>query len=76
MRRLLVSPRAVYTHKRRMLTNMKGAYFERTIPVPTYRRNPAVEKRRDVSGQHPDEGMVKKQTPAGPEGRQRGHASG
>ena len=62
MRRLLVSPRAVYynTHKRRMLMNMKGAYFERTILVPTYRRNAAVDKRRDVSGQHPDEGMDKK----------------
>jgi len=43
-----------------MLMNMKGAYFERTILVPTYRRNAAVDKRRDVSGQHPDEGMDKK----------------
>ena len=50
VRRLLVSSRAVCTHKRRVLTlmNIKGAHLERTIPIPTYRRNVAVDKQRDV----------------------------
>ena len=28
--------------------NIKGAYLERTIPIPTYSRNAAVDKQRDL----------------------------
>ena len=41
VRRLLVSPRAVYTHEHWMLMDRKGAYLEWTIPIPTY-----IEERR------------------------------
>jgi len=58
----------IYTHERQMLMNMKGAYLERTIPIPTYRRKVAVDKQRDIQVANIlMRGVWSKQTPAGPE---------